>query len=62
MQVEPIKPALNAPGTKRLKLTYDKMLSNVAFDINLRRYTVGLIRRQMETLSESVVRRCRLIL
>ena len=27
MQVDPIKPTLNPPGTKRLKLKYDKLLS-----------------------------------
>ena len=41
MQVDPIKPTLKAPGTKRLKLKYDKMLSNIAFKFNLRRYTKG---------------------
>ena len=39
MQVDPIKPTLNAPGTKRLKLKYDEPLSNVAFKFNLRRYS-----------------------
>jgi hypothetical protein len=34
-----MKPVLKAPGTKRLKLTCDKLLSNVAFSLNLRRYT-----------------------
>jgi hypothetical protein len=32
---------LKAPGTKRLKLKYDELLSKVAFKFNLRRYTVG---------------------
>jgi len=27
MQVDPMKPTLKAPGTKRLKLKYDKLLS-----------------------------------
>ena len=40
MQVDPIKPTLKAPGTKRLKLHYAKPLSNFAFKFNLRRYTV----------------------
>ena len=39
MQVDPIKPALKAPGTKRLELIYDGPLSNFAFKFNLRRYT-----------------------
>ena len=38
MQVEPIKPVLNPPGTKRLKLEHEKLLSNFAFNSNLRRY------------------------
>jgi hypothetical protein len=37
-QVDPIKPTLKAPGTKRLNLLYDKPLSNFAFKFNLRRY------------------------
>ena len=40
MQVEPIKPTLKAPGTKRLKLKYDELLSNVAVKFDLRCYTV----------------------
>jgi len=39
VQVDPIKPMLKAPGTKRLKLRYDVPLSNFAFNFNLRRYT-----------------------
>jgi len=42
VQVDPIKPKLKGPGTKRLKLTCDEPLSNVAFKLNLRHYvTVG---------------------
>jgi hypothetical protein len=41
VQVDPIKPTLKAPGTKRLKLNYDELLSNFAFKFNLRRYDVG---------------------
>ena len=36
--VDPFKSTLKAPGTKRLKLKYDKLLSNFAFNFNLRRY------------------------
>jgi hypothetical protein len=36
-----MKPGLKAPGTKRLKLNYDKLLSTVAFRFNLRRYTAA---------------------
>ena len=39
MQVDPIKPTLKAPGTKRLKLKYDEPLSKFAFKLNVRRYT-----------------------
>ena len=42
-----MKPVLKAPGTKRLKLKYDKLHSNVAFNFNLCRYT-------MVSASESV--------
>ena len=38
MQVEPIKPKLKLPGTKRLNLKYDEPLSNFAFNFKLRRY------------------------
>jgi hypothetical protein len=38
VQVDPIKPTLKAPGTKRLKLDHDEPLSNFAFKINLRHY------------------------
>jgi hypothetical protein len=33
-----MKPMLRAPGSKRLKLEYDKLLSSFAFKFNLRRY------------------------
>ena len=39
MQVHPIKPKLKPPGTKRLKLECDGLLSNFGFKFNLRRYT-----------------------
>jgi hypothetical protein len=34
-----MQPKLNLPGTKRLKLTCDVMLSTSAFKFNLHRYT-----------------------
>ena len=34
-------PALKAPGYKHLKLKYDQLLSNFAFNFNLRRYNTG---------------------
>jgi len=39
VQVEPMESTLKAPGTKRLKLKYDNLLSSFAFKFNLRRYT-----------------------
>ena len=39
MQVEPIKPLLKAPGTKRLKLKFEVPLSNFAFKFNIHHYT-----------------------
>ena len=42
MHVDPIKPQLIAPGTRRLKLKYDKPHLNFAFNFNLRRYTLDL--------------------
>jgi 4-hydroxy-3-methylbut-2-enyl diphosphate reductase IspH len=35
-----VKPKLKPPGTKRLKLNCDILLSTSAFKFNLRRYTV----------------------
>ena len=40
-QVDPIKPMLNLPGTKRLKLKCDEPLSRFAFKFKLRRYSWG---------------------
>ena len=39
MQVHPIKPTLKSPGTKLLKLKYEKLVSNFAFNFNFCRYT-----------------------
>ena len=41
MQIDPIKPKLNPPGTNVLTLKYDEPLSNFAFKFNLRRYIEG---------------------
>ena len=38
MQLYPIRPMLNAPGTCRFKLEYDQLLSSFAFKFNLLRY------------------------
>jgi hypothetical protein len=40
VQVDPIKPTLKAPGTKRLKLEYGELVSSFAFSFKLRRYTM----------------------
>jgi len=42
VQVEPINPVLTAPGTKRLKLHYDELLSSFAFSFNLRCYSLAV--------------------
>ena len=42
MQVDPIKATLKAPGTKRLKLKHDELLSTFAFNFNVRRYSKGV--------------------
>ena len=39
VQVDPMKPKLRPPGTKRLKLEYDGLPSDFAFKFNLRRYS-----------------------
>jgi hypothetical protein len=39
VQVDPIKPMLKAPECEHLKLKCDDMLSNLAFNFNLRRFT-----------------------
>jgi len=41
VQVDPVKPMLKPPGTNRLKLNSDELLSKCAFDFNLRRYCKG---------------------
>jgi hypothetical protein len=49
VQVDPIKPKLKAPGTKRLQLEFDKLLSSFAFKFILHRYIKAEIRaRQVE--------------
>ena len=42
MQVDPIKPTLKAPGTKRLKQKCDAQLSTAAFKFNLRLYNEAM--------------------
>ena len=40
MQVDPIEPKVKPPGSERLKLKCDVLLSNAAFKFNLRRYSM----------------------
>jgi len=40
VQVDPIKPTVKAPGSKRLKLKCDEPLSNFAFKFNMRPYNL----------------------
>jgi len=51
VHVDPIKPTMQAPGIKLLKLKYDKPLSNFAFKFNLRRY---IMERSMHFLKIAV--------
>ena len=38
MQIDPVRPVLKAPGTKRLKLKYNETSLNFAFKFDLRRF------------------------
>ena len=53
MQVDPIKPKLKPPGTERLKLDHEELLSNFGFKFNLRRYTT--VRTDMEAALNHIV-------
>jgi hypothetical protein len=57
VQVDPIQAELKPPGTKRLKLKCDILLSTYAFKFSLRRYNwvaferaAGLVRRREVTV------------
>ena len=50
MQVAPIKPTLKAPGTERLQLKYEELLSNFGFKFNLRRYSKMAKETEVESL------------
>jgi hypothetical protein len=41
VQVDPITPKLKAPGSRRLNLKHEKLLSDFAFKFSLRRYTTA---------------------
>ena len=60
MQVEPMKPTLQPPGTKRLKLKYDQLLKfclHFAFKFKLCRYNEVTLGRDLQ---QAMVRRCTL--
>jgi hypothetical protein len=54
VQIDHIKPTLIAHGTKRLKLTYHKLLPTVAFNFNLRRYTGAAAEHRIEHLTSQL--------
>jgi len=54
VQVDPIKPKLKPPVTKRLKPKLDTLLSTFAFKLNLRRYDKA---RPTKSASESEAER-----
>ena len=56
VQVDPMRPTLKAPGTERLKLQYEKPLSNFPFKFNLRRYRVGRRAAQRRVLAGAYTR------
>ena len=75
VQVDPIKSKSKAPGTKRLKLKCELLLSSLPFKFNLRRYTMpSAVDIEKEGMSaprvygfsklyfKRVVERCRLTL
>jgi len=53
VQVEPNKPMLKAPGTKRLKPQHEKLLSNGTFNCYLRRYTTVAVSMPSGTSASS---------
>ena len=55
MQVDPSKPKLKPPGSTRLKLNCDILLSTSPFKINLRRYTAEEPEAEPEVEAEAVV-------
>jgi len=59
VQVDPIKPTLKVPGTKRLKVQYDELLSSFPFKFNLRRY-IEVREELAAAAAAAVVGRCRL--
>ncbi len=56
VQVGPMKPTLKAPKSKLLKLENEKVLSNYAFEFNLRRYNKGAPGSSSETSAAATMR------
>jgi hypothetical protein len=52
MRLKPMKPTLKAPGTMCLKLKYGNLLSSVALNFNLRRYTLAAPRGRSSCLRQ----------
>jgi len=51
-----MKPTMRPPGTKRLNLKYDELLSTSAFKFNLRRYIVAWFWATVRNPSTSMYR------
>jgi hypothetical protein len=60
VQVDPIKPTLKAPGTKRLKVRYEEPLSKFALKFNLRLYIVAASGTARGTACQCVLSRHRM--
>jgi hypothetical protein len=56
VQVDSIKPTVKAPGTKCLKLRYYLLLSNVDFNLNLRRYTLAVIEKDISAIDSRLIK------
>jgi hypothetical protein len=54
----PTRPQVDRDCFQRLKLKHDEPLSNVAFNFNLRRYTVGWARRRVHQYATSLRAAC----
>jgi len=62
VRVDRIKPTLKARGAEPLKLKCDELLSNFAFNFNLRRYIMLLPLLPTALVAAVMVGRCRLTL
>jgi hypothetical protein len=58
VQVDPVKPTSKSPGTNRLKLTYDKLVSDFAFIFRLRRYSEVHVAGKTPGVPPTKVGRC----